>query len=509
MMIVLSVALGALIGGWSWRLGGMWAALVATFAYAFDPNFLAHGPLVKNDVPLTLITILLAIGVWRAGIRATVCNILAIGLLCGVALSTKFSGLVLGPAVAMTMIGRALLPTPWKMFRFELATRIERFAAACAILVAALIISWLTIWASYGFRFAPSRNPELKLNIRQMLRYTAINQLIFENKGTFPSDDQIARWRPNAFARGIVWLEKNRLLPQSWLIGLLYTYQSALARPSFLLGNHSLLGWWYYFPLAMLVKTPLTTLLVSAGAIAVYIFAWRKRVPVALPLGTWSAMCLTILPAFYMFMAMRSNLNLGIRHVLPVYPFIFIAIGIAVAWSRAIWPRAAKVATAAAGIGLALETMSVFPNYLAFFNAPAGGSRGGIELLSDSNLDWGQDLKLIAQWQQEHPNTPLYMMYFGFADPWAYGIEYRNFIEGYKYGPVFEWTPQPGVLAVSATHLQGVYYEQREIREFLARLRQVEPIEVLGGTIYLYRWPPPVPVPPRLMQQRITPATRP
>src|SRR5439155_10919065 len=252
---------------------------------------------------------------------------------------------------------------------------------------------------------------------------------------------------------------------------------------------------WYYFPLAMLFKTPLATLLGGAAALTLAIIGivHRPRQGAAFH-PSWATTCLLLPPAIYLIVAMRGNLNLGLRHVLPVYPFIYIGVGLAAAeaWRRR--PIITRWVLLALGIGLAIETLIVFPHFIPFFNAAAGGSRGGLRLLGDSNLDWGQDLRLLARWQQQHPDVNLYLVYFGLADPWAYGIQYINFPNGYKFGPPEEVRMDRGVLAISATHLQGIYNnvpEHPELRDIYGPLRDQKPIDVLGGSIYLYRWPPP------------------
>jgi hypothetical protein len=142
------------------------------------------------------------------------------------------------------------------------------------------------------------------------------------------------------------------------------------------------------------------------------------------------------------------------------------------------------------GVALAIETLAAFPNYIAFFNAPSGGSRGGIRLLGDSNLDWGQDLPLLADWQAKHPGVPLYLSYFGAVDPDAYGIDHIN-IGGTANNPSSRPTghfANPGVFAVSATQLQGIYVVPGATQSYAA-LRKLRPREVLGGTIYLFDYP--------------------
>src|SRR6185437_1036022 len=93
-------------------------------------------------------------------------------------------------------------------------------------------------------------------------------------------------------------------------------------------------------------------------------------------------------------------------------------------------------------------------------------------------------------WQQQNPNQRLYLIYFGLADPWAYGIKYINFPGGYKIGAVYQISNDPGVLAVSATMLQGIYADE-DSRKIFATIAKLTPFDVLGGTIYLYHWPPP------------------
>jgi hypothetical protein len=183
-------------------------------------------------------------------------------------------------------------------------------------------------------------------------------------------------------------------------------------------------------------------------------------------------------------------MNIGVRHLLPIYPLLLIAIGMAAARMWAARPRTTAVVLALAGIGLAIETLSAYPNFIPFFNTMAGGSRGGLRLLSDSNLDWGQDLPLLAAWQRANPNQKLYLAYFGTADPAYYGIRYVNLPAGYQLGPPTGRIDSPGVIAISATLLQGTYDRDRLGRSLYHWLAdREEPFAVLGGSIYLFRFP--------------------
>jgi hypothetical protein len=191
--------------------------------------------------------------------------------------------------------------------------------------------------------------------------------------------------------------------------------------------------------------------------------------------------------------AMSSNLNLGLRHMLPVYPFLFIAIGIAFARIMRFRDTAAMFVGAVLAAALAAESFAAFPNYIPFFNAGARAYRHELELLSDSNLDWGQDLKLLADWQQRPSNrhVRLYLVYFGTAYPEYYGIESTNLLYSMAPGPTAAAPLPPCVLAVSARHLQGIYVDSR-LNPYV-RLQQYAPLDVLGGSIYLYQLPLPPP----------------
>jgi hypothetical protein len=198
--------------------------------------------------------------------------------------------------------------------------------------------------------------------------------------------------------------------------------------------------------------------------------------------------CLGVPVLMYTASALSANLNLGLRHMLPIYPFVYIAIGMVLSHAWTAWGKPISIIGAALAVGLAAESFSAFPNYIAYFNVAVGGSRGGLKLLTDSNLDWGQDLKLLGQWRERHPVPSLYLCYFGMADPRYYGIDYHNLPESFAPG---DWVKEiePGsVLAISARHLQGVSVDPNQ--NAYVRFQRYRPIAVLGGSIYLYDWPP-------------------
>jgi hypothetical protein len=196
--------------------------------------------------------------------------------------------------------------------------------------------------------------------------------------------------------------------------------------------------------------------------------------------NAWLLTCLWIPIVVYGASAMSSNLNLGIRHLLPIMPFIYILLGSCAATLHRHGPKLFTIASVILGLALAIETCAAFPDYIPFFNFAVGGNRAGLKLLADSNLDWGQDLPAVAEWQSKHPETPLYLIYFGRVSPEVYDIKYAADLD------------HPCMLGISATTMQGIYLEPGKKQTFQP-LWNVPPREVLGGTIYLYRFPEDMP----------------
>src|SRR5687768_6289731 len=135
---------------------------------------------------------------------------------------------------------------------------------------------------------------------------------------------------------------------------------------------------------------------------------------------------LSIPPVVYFLASLTSSLNIGIRHLLPMYPFLFMVVAAAIFGSLQNWDRRFVQTQAAVLAGLlVIESVGIRPNYLAFFNGLAGGPENGPRYLIDSNLDWGQDLKKLKEWSDQSGGATLCLSYFGHANPQYYGISYE------------------------------------------------------------------------------------
>ncbi|HZZ42356.1 MAG TPA: hypothetical protein VFE58_05430, partial [Tepidisphaeraceae bacterium] len=269
----------------------------------------------------------------------------------------------------------------------------------------------------------------------------------------------------------------HHLLPEPFVEGLIFANASSRSRPSFFLGSISTSGHLAYFPLAFLVKTPLTTLFILLLSLLLF----------ASPFAP-SRSLLLIPFLIYLLPTLFTSINIGIRHILPLYPLLYIAAAIPLSRLYTQYPKLLRPLFALLFLTLSIETLTAYPNYIPFFNAAAGGYRGGLHLLGDSNLDWGQDLPLLADWQQHHPGRTLHLAYFGTADPAYYGIHYQNLPHGYRFSP--DPPPPPalpttGVLAISASNLQSVEFSDPHDPIYVPFLHR-KPTLILGGSIYLF-----------------------
>jgi hypothetical protein len=170
---------------------------------------------------------------------------------------------------------------------------------------------------------------------------------------------------------------------------------------------------------------------------------------------------------------LNSRLDLGIRHLLPIYPFLYVMIAVALA--RYVPPAA----WCAAVVLLAIESLSIYPHYLAFFNWPSGGPGNGPRYLVDSNIDWGQDTKKVKKYVDAHAFRHVCAAYFGRAYFGRYGVDEGRLP---KWFEPQERAAMDCIAAVSVTLLEGVYTDRDDYRY----LRELTPIAKVGYSIYMY-----------------------
>src|SRR3989338_2113042 len=242
---------------------------------------------------------------------------------------------------------------------------------------------------------------------------------------------------------------------------------SEFGHASFLLGSYSFQGWWYYFPVAMFFKTPPA---LFALLILVVLF-WKK-----IPSLSWKKEFFLIIPFFaYLVFFMMNNINIGVRHILPVYPFliVFVSKVVNVEIKEKMKKNIFSCCMALLILGFVLSHLLIMPQYLAYFNVFAGGPEKGKEVLLDSNLDWGQDLKRVVSYLKKEGIEEVNIKYFGHEPIEYYGIK------AHELGCL----PLPGIAVISINALIGLepYYA-----ECYAWLREKTPIAMPGYSVYVY-----------------------
>jgi hypothetical protein len=402
-----------------------WAAMV----YALCPNVMAHARLITPDLPVSVLCLATMLAWLRLQRRPSPSRVLVAGAILGMALATKYSAGLLLPVLVFAPL---------------LALCENRFRALICSTLAGLLAAGLLI-GLYSLTAVPFVTPSA----------VAVAE----------HGEEIARFLPLMKT----WVGRHLAMPV-----VLYRYGAVVAgravMKSFLMEHHRFGGWLSYFPIAMAVKTPLAQLVaLSLGA------GWACRRRAWNPSLVWVA----AFPAAYLAVTLAKGIQVGLRHVLPVYPFMALAAGMLLAaWWRAGGGR--RWVSAALTLGMLGEGLSVHPHYLAFFNLGTGGPDRGYRYLVDCNLDWGQDLPALAEFQRRERTGTLTLSYFGNDLPERYGVDYQVLCAPHGAAP-----PPQGVYAISATQLQGLYQFPARL-DGMAWFRQRAPTRLVGHSILVY-----------------------
>ena len=372
---------------------GLPAALFALALCAFDPNLVAHAGIVHTDLGAAL-AFPAAVVAWEAARRRPAAPRLAVAaLVLGLALVTKFSAVYLLPILLLQTLLAARSDSGGARVGRDLLRLAGVFAGALAVVFAVYLP--VTARMDAGDQAAVIRDkvgsvggaPALAERIVSLAR---ISPALGHYAGGLAS---VAR--QNAVGGGV----------------------------TFLNGKISTDGFPQYFLVAFGAKSTLAFLVVTA---AVLWAALRRRS------GLSEEMRLFLLPVAVLFLAsIGTTYNIGIRHLLPVYPFLALLGGalFSRAWAaRAASPRARAVAAIwiAWPLLAAAELARIHPHELSYFNPLAGGPVGGARVLSDSNVDWGLDLIRLARELERRGIKDPTVAYFG-GDLVSYRIGVPDF----------------------------------------------------------------------------------
>jgi len=434
-MILILVLLGFYIFKWAKELFGNKVALLSLFLFSFSPTFLAHGRLVTTDVGAATGVFIATYYFIKALQSPTKKNIIWAGIAFGIAELCKFSAILLIPFFALLVLFWTLIHS------INFKSFIKSFVLFALRLALILVIGYILVWPVYQYHVW-NYPPE---------RQARDTQFLLSSFGSRP------------VAKLVTWMaDKPILRPYAqYLLGLFMVLQrGAGGNTTYFLGEVSAAGWKNYFPVVYSIKEPLALHILTL--IAILYAAWVIKKPfwinTSRRLKDWlknhfPEFAMIGFICLYWLTSLASNLNIGVRHLLPVFPFTFVLVGaVTISWLKEPLLKFKYLLLGALILWQAVSVTSIYPHFLAYFNELAGGPNNGYIYTVDSNLDWGQDLKRLKKWADEKRIDKIYVDYFGGGDAKYYLKEKFREWHG-NFNP--KELPKGSYLAISATFLQG------------------------------------------------------
>ncbi|MDW5266605.1 MULTISPECIES: glycosyltransferase family 39 protein [Acidobacteriaceae] len=434
----------------AYEMFGPVAGLLALAFLVFDPNFLAHGALVTTDAAISCCIFLALYLAYRYAKQPTPARLLLVGLATGLAMAAKFTGILILPMLVLLVLGEAFSARDWRLF-------VRRIVA----LVVVGAVSFGILWSFYGFRY--SARPAGR----------TLNPPLADYLKGLPSQQD---------THHLALLARMHILPEAYIFGLANTKITEFADTSYFFGHIYRHGTWLYFPAAFVIKSTLPFLLLLVVAVALIATGRLKR--------RRELYFLLIPPALFFAVAMHSTMDIGHRHILPIYPFLYVLIAAAAA-SLIRRNRRWSYAIAALLLWQIATSTRVAPAYMAYANEAWGGPSSLHKYLGDANTDWGQQLKAAKKYLDSRGIKNCWFAYFadGVVDTSYYGIPCKRL-------PTVEntlWLNLPmdvppeidGPVLISDGVLAGIDYGQGALNPY-QQFRSLRPTAAIDYGLFVY-----------------------
>ncbi len=454
---------------------GTVAGLVAMGLFCFEPNLLAHGAYVTTDMGASCTIFGTVYAFWRWVRRPGWMRLAVVGVVGGVALATKHSTVLLLPMLVLLAMGE--VAGGWWVARRAsqlperaadggdeaagVAGSFWRTALGMAGALAAIVVLGVgVLWVFYGLRYA-ARPAGL-----------ALAPTLPEYVGPLAGVE----------ARGILLAAKLHILPESWLYGLADVRAMANGMPSYFFGKVYAHGVWFYFPVLFTIKSTLGML----GLLLLTAFALLRGWVRGRARELWF---LLLPPVFYLLVAMGSHLNIGARHILPVWVFCCVLVG---AGAATLLRRDRRWAWVVGVLLMAHAASSIHaaPNYISYANEAWGGPTKTYRYLTDSNTDWGQQLVATSAYVRGRGVKDCWFAYFvaPFVLPEDYGIPCRR-LPTFDSISVDDGTPVPpvidGPVLISAGDLNGFEFGSSVLNPYEA-FRGLKPTAYVQNGVFVF-----------------------
>jgi hypothetical protein len=488
-ILLLSVGFAAVFYEILRRRYGVAVALLAVFFYALEPNILAHSRLVTTDIGVTAFVFLSIYSFVRFLEKPNFSTGTMAAILLGLAQLSKFSAVLLAPLY----IGLVLIAViTWDSFdTWKKRLRIYGLGLLW-IGLGALLMVWLI--------YIP-----LTLNMPSEVQKRLVDGSLNGGPGR---------------AIGLVLVDLNHIPGVKAITQYVTGVLMVLGRvkggnTTYFLGQVSNQSFAWFFPITYLIKTPLALLIMIFASIVAAVMGYLKKSPTRF----WSnfklfsqqhflRLAAILYVAVYAYTSITGNLNLGIRHLLSMFPFIFLLVAYVIArvWrkvnGRSYW---VNLLPGLLLLYYAFANFNIYPSYIAYFNELIGGPDNAYKYEADSSVDWGQDLKRLKEYVIKNKIEHIAVDYFGGGEPRYYFCDRKydqknqlivSVEEGYdcSHSAYQEWHAQNGLtrgyMAVSETYLMNdLYYAPRRGDKGYEQLRQMKPVAKIGHSIYVYYLP--------------------
>lgn len=476
-MVLLLILLGFFIFKWARERFGNKVALLALFFYSFSPTFIAHGKLVTTDVGAALGVVLASYYFLKFLYSPTEKNIVIAGIAFGIAQLLKFSLVLLYPFFFLIVFF-------WIVFKVENG-KIREFISYGIKLALILFIGFLVLWPVYQFHTLNLPTEKIEIYSQELLKTNPLQKI-------FPPSKIITALAENPITK-----------PWSYyLLGVfMVTERAAGGHTTYFLGEISNRGWVSYFPIVYILKEPLpfhifTILALLYTAYGIKRPFWKRIFTRAKDLikSHFTEFVMILWIILYWLFSLSSNLNIGVRHLLPTFPFIYILVSAGIiSWlgtgKNLMFSSVKYIILIILILWQAISVISIYPHFLSYFNEVGGGANSGYIYTVNSNLDWGQDLKRLRDWVDEEGIDKIYVDYFGGGDAKYYLKEKFRPWSGDRSPAELQ---KGDYLAVSVTFLQGgrgkpaVGFDQ-PYGHYLWLYEQEPPVEKIGYSIFVYQ----------------------
>ena len=443
---------------------GTSAGFLALGLLVFDPTLLAHGALVTTDAAQACFLLASIYAFYRYVQLPSPGRLAITALAAGLALASKHSAVLVFPML-LILAGIEIFRrqstdsgSQLSMDKRAMGRRATRYAKALVIIG---LMSVAILWAAYGFRYA-ARGNGLQLNP--------------------PMEAQLAKVPSTTQAKVLHEFARFHLLPESYIYGFAHVLFSADDFNSYLFGKSYPHAVWFYFPVAMLVKSSLTFLILLA--ISVWVIASGR-----LEQKRREVLFLLIPPLIYLAVSMKGGMNIGIRHILPVY--IFLAILIAGAVSMLIRnSRRWRYAVLLLLVFQAISVTRAFPNCIGYANEAFGGPKNVWRYVSDSSADWAQQLHAVKQYTDERHIQNCWFVYFGTGvidyDYYKIPCKLLPTIESIWLGTLSDAPPAiDGPVFISAVNLTGFEFGPPPLNPY-EQFKTLKAAEAIDSSVFVY-----------------------